>query len=139
MYSRNHAIVSAVVALPVAVGAPPGHKIALWVAMVAVGVGIDADHFLVARLNRGDWKNVRRCLREPSLLLQGQTSIFDWGDLWRDQRLLSHLLIGGVLVVGAWPLHRYWAFGTAVTVYTHLVADLYSDMQTRAAYLAGET
>jgi len=139
MYSRNHAIVSAVVALPVAVGAPPGHKIALWLAMVGIGVGIDADHFLVARLNRGDWKNVRRCLQEPSLLLRGQTSIFDWGDLWRDQRLLSHLLTGGILVGGIWPLHRYWAFGIAVTVYTHLVADLYSDMQTRAAYLAGET
>jgi len=137
MYSRNHAVLSAVVALPVAVGAPTGHSLGLWIYMVAVGVGIDADHFLVARLNRGDWKNTRRCIQNPSLLLSGQTAIFDPGDLWRDQRLLSHLLIGGFLVVAVWPLHRYWAFGTAVTVYTHLVADLYSDMGTREEYMAG--
>ena len=138
MYSKNHALLSAVVAVPVAVGAPTGHGLSLWAYMVAVGVGIDADHFLVARLNRGDWKNVRRCVQDPSLLLSGQTALFDWGDLWRDQRLLSHLLIGGFLVVGIWPLQRYWAFGTVVTVYTHLGADLYSDMQTRAEYMAGD-
>jgi len=138
MYSRNHALLSAIVAVPVAIGAPTGHGLGLWIYMVAVGVGIDADHFLVARLNRGDWKNVRRCVQHPSLLLRGQAAIFDSGDLWRDQRLLSHLLISGSLVVGIWPLHRYWAFGTAVTMYTHLIADLFSDMQTRAEYMAGQ-
>mgnify|MGYP006926877443 FL=1 len=137
MYSQNHALLSAIVAIPVAVGAPTGQGPFLWIYMLAVGTGIDADHFLVARFNRGDWKNIRRCIQQPSLLFRGQTAIFDWGDLWRDQRLLSHLLIGFFLVVGVWPLDQYWAFGTAVTVYTHLVADLYSDMQTREEYMSG--
>lgn len=137
MYSRNHAVVSALVGVPVAIGAPDGAQLAVWLYMIVVGVGIDADHFVVARLNSGDWTNVRRCLEQPSLLLNGQDAIFDWGDLWRDQRLLSHLVIGGVLVSGLWWIDPYWAFATAVTVYAHCIADLYSDMQTRDDYFAG--
>lgn len=118
--------------------APPGAGVWVWLYMVAVGVGIDADHFLVARYNRGDWANVRRCLDRPSLIVRGQAAIFDHGDLWRDQRLLSHLLLGGGLVVTLWVVDPFWALATAVTVYAHLLADLYSDTKTRDAYLAGE-
>jgi hypothetical protein len=64
-----------------------------------------------------------------------QSAIFDQGDIWRDQRLLSHLLIGGVLTIGLWVINTYWAFATAVTVYAHVVADLYSDIRTRDDYL----
>jgi len=138
MYSKHHGLLSALVGLPVAAAAPPGEGLWIWASMVVVGVGIDVDHFVVARLNRGDWLNVRRCLADPSLIAGGQEEIFDPGDLWRDQRLLSHLLIGGALVGALWAVDRYWAIAMAVTVYTHLVADLYSDARTREAYLAGE-
>lgn len=138
MYSRSHALLSALVGVPVALGSPAGYSGALWIYIIFIGVGIDIDHFLLARLNCGNWHNLQRCLRDPSLVLRGQEAIFDPGDLWRDQRLLSHSLIGGALVAGLWLIEPYWAFATGVTLYTHLVADLYADTQTREAYLAGE-
>ena len=108
----------------------------IFIYMILLGVGIDFDHFLVARFNRGDWKNARRCIDNPMLVFGGQEKIFDSGDLWRDQRLLSHLIIGGLLCTGLYPIDQYWAFATAVTVYTHLLADLYADGKTREAYLS---
>lgn len=136
MYSRGHAAVAAAVGIPVAAFAPPDHSpVLLWAFVVLLGVGIDVDHFLVARLERGDWTNARRCLRDPSLVFGDQTDIFDAGDLYRDQRLLSHHLIGGALVAVLWPVAPYWALAAAVAVYTHVLADLYSDARTRARYL----
>lgn len=136
MYSRNHALVSAVVGLPVAFWAPAGHSPAfLWLYVVGLGVGVDVDHFLVARANRGDWTNLRWCLRDPRRVFVDQQSIFDTGDIYRDQRLLSHLLIGGCLVGLLGLFARYWAVATAVTLYAHVLADLYSDVRTRDRYL----
>jgi len=93
--------------------------------------GIDRDHFVVARLNRGDWKNLGRCLQNPSLIVTAQSDIFDTGDLWREQRLLTHLLIGGVLTAGLWLIDDYWGIATTVTIYFHVLADLYSDLGAR--------
>lgn len=136
MYSRNHAVFSALVGLPVAIGAPGAHRpVLLWAYVVVVGVGIDVDHFVIARLNRGDWTNLWRCVRDPSRPFLAQETIFDRGDVWRDQRLLSHLVLGGLLVGGLWPLDWYWAFATALAVYTHVLSDLYSDGRTRDRYL----
>ena len=104
--------------------------------MVVLGVGIDLDHFVIGRINRGDWSNLTRCLRSPSQVFIDQASIFERGDIWRDQRLLSHLLIGGVLIGLVWFISEYLAFVTAVTIYTHVIADLYSDTRTRDAYLS---
>ncbi|AZH26466.1 hypothetical protein [Haloplanus aerogenes] len=138
MYSRNHALLAAVLGIPVAAAAPAQHsRILLWVYFVALGVGIDFDHFVIARLNRGDWTSLRRCLRDPSRIFADQASIFDHGDVWRDQRLLSHLLLGGALVAFLYPVSRYWAICTLASVYTHVLADLYSDGRTRDQYLAG--
>jgi len=103
--------------------------------VVCLGVGIDFDHFLLARLNRGDWSNLRQCLWHPRRVVLDQQSIFAPGDLWRDQRLLSHTLIGGLLTGLLWPVAEFWAIVTAVTVYVHLVADLWSDVTTRERYL----
>ncbi|GGL60479.1 hypothetical protein [Halocalculus aciditolerans] len=137
MYSRDHAVVSAAVGVPLAVAAP-AHPLFVWAWAVALGVGIDVDHFLVARLNRGDWRNARRVLRDPTLIVRDPASIFGRGDLWRDQRLLSHHLLGGVLVALCWAVDAYWAVATAVTLYAHVLADLYADMRTRDDYLRGE-
>jgi hypothetical protein len=104
--------------------------------VVVLGVGIDLDHFVIGRINRGDWSNLTRCIRSPSQVFVDQASIFERGDIWRDQRLFSHLLIGGVLIGLVWFISEYLAFVTAVTVYTHVIADLYSDMRTRDAYLS---
>ena len=137
MYSRNHAILSALIGVPIAIGFPETQRpVLLWSFLVIIGVGIDLDHFLIGRLNRGNWTNLRRCLRTPSRVFVNQESIFDRGDIWRDQRLLSHLLIGGILVGVLWPVNRYWSFGTAVILYTHVISDLYSDIQRRDQYLS---
>jgi len=136
MYSRNHALLSAVLGI-VLVAASPSDVSAplLWTAVVCLGVGIDVDHFLLARLNRGDWHNLRRCLRRPRLVVTDQRSIFEPGDLWRDQRLLSHALIGGLFTTVFWPFDRFWAIAVAATLYVHVVADLWSDVTTRERYL----
>lgn len=138
MYSRGHALLSAIIGIPLAVGASNAPAAAgLLGYVLLLGVGIDFDHFVIGRLNRGKWTNARRCLQNPAQIFADQSTIFDSGDIWRDQRLLSHLLIGGLLTAGLWIVNAYWAFATAVTVYTHVLADLYSDIQTRERYLDG--
>jgi hypothetical protein len=136
MYSRNHAIVMGLVAIPLAVFAPPEvPRLAVIGYVLALGVGIDVDHFLVARINRGTWDNLRRCVSDPSLVFTRQAEIFDRGDVWSDQRLLSHLLIGGVMVALWWVPSQYLAVVTAITIYTHVLADLFADGQTRGQYV----
>lgn len=92
-----------------------------------LGVGIDFDHFLVARLNQGDWRATVRGLRNPRLLFFDQANLFPDDALWARQRLLSHALIGSVLV-GVFVLVAPWvALITAVTLWVHIVADLLWD------------
>jgi hypothetical protein len=136
MYSRTHSVIAGLTGIPL-VGVAPSTEppLLLWAYILLLGVGIDGDHFVIARINRGDWTNLQRCLQKQSRVFVEQATIFDNGDIWRDQRLLSHLLIGGGPVTLLWLVNTYWAFGTAVTIYTHLLADLYSDIQTRTEYL----
>lgn len=139
MYSRNHAILSGLVGLPFALS-EPNIRLAVftWGHVVIIGTAVDLDHFVIARSNRGDWTNLQRCISSPSRIITGQASIFDRGDVWRDQRLLSHVLIGGVLVVALWPWLQHWAIITGVAIYVHVVADLYSDTRSREDYLRPE-
>lgn len=128
MYSRDHAIVSAVVgaggvvafSLPIPWWAAVGYA-------VIVGVAIDFDHFVVARLESGEWTALRRCLRNPRLVFVGQDEIFDPMDLWALQRLLSHHLIGGVAVAGLWLVSEPLALFTALVLYAHVLCDLVWD------------
>jgi hypothetical protein len=138
MYSRGHALVAGVVGIPIAVGAQGEFPGLLWIYVLLLGVGIDVDHFVIARLNRGDWANVRRVLRNPTQVFRDQSALFARGDVWRDERLLSHLLIGGALTAGWWTVDHYWALATALTIYTHVLADLYADIRTRPEYLEGD-
>lgn len=136
MYSRNHAALSAALGVGILLVAPPrAHPIALVAYVVAVGVGIDFDHFVVARFNTGSWKNARRVLRSPERAFVDQESIFDVGDLWPEQRLFSHLLLGGVAVAGLWPVSPYWAGVTAAALYVHLLADVYADLRKREEHV----
>jgi len=138
MYSRGHAVLSALVGIPIGIGASTvAEGTALWGFVLVLGVGIDLDHFVIARINRGDWTNARRCLRDPGLVFADQGSIFDGGDVYRDQRLLSHVAVGGVLVAGLWIVREYWAMAAAVALYVHVAADLYSDVRTRDEYIDG--
>jgi hypothetical protein len=136
VYSKQHALVAGVVGLGVAAVAPDPTRAALaWGYVVALGVGVDVDHFLIARLNRGDWTNLRRVLADPALVVRAPDAIFDAGDVWRDQRLLSHALLGGALTPLAALVGPLPALATVASLYTHLVADLYADARSRESYL----
>ena len=100
-----------------------------------MGTLIDLDHFVLARLNTGEWRALRAVLRAPSLAVFRQGRIFAEGEVGTLRRLLSHVLFGGALVgvlslltsvgvLGAFP-----AILTAVVLYTHLLADLAWDVR----------
>ncbi|MBX0322106.1 hypothetical protein EGH21_03570 [Halomicroarcula sp. F13] len=130
MYSRDHAILSVLAGLALVVlTTPPVHPAVVVAVAVALGVGIDFDHFLVAYLNTGSAESTRRVLRNPRLAFTGQDDIFETADLSKSQRLLSHVLLAGVAVGGLWLASApYWALVVGVTLYVHVVADLYADM-----------
>lgn len=137
MYSRDHAIISGILGIILTIPAPREASILpLWILVVGLGVGIDIDHFLIARVNLGDWSNLTRCLRHPSMVFLEQESIFAEGDIWRDQRLLSHLVIGGILLGGMWQFDRFLASAAGLTIYVHVLSDLVHDIRTREEYLS---
>ncbi len=94
----------------------------------AVGVIIDLDHFLIARVKTGSWEAVRFCLSNPTATIADQSRIFEPGDVGVFSRLLSHIVIGGVAVpviaLASVPL----AILTGVVLYVHLLADLVWDI-----------
>jgi|GEM_PF-1678038 len=127
MYSRDHALISLAVGL-VGVWALSLPNVVPWWAAIgwalAVGVGIDFDHFLVARLVSGDWLALARVLRNPLLPLTDPSGIFADDDLWAIQRLFSHVVIAGGLVGALWFWDQSFAVFTAVVLYAHLLSDL---------------
>lgn len=99
---------------------------------VVLGVGIDFDHFLVARLNTGEWTAVRRCLRDPRIVFADQNQIFNTGDVGTLRRLLSHVVLGGLAVGLLLVFDVFLAVFTAVVLYTHLLSDLVWDVLAEA-------
>lgn len=141
MYSIHHAAVSAVVGAIVAfvagsidllgVALPP---IALVGYAVAIGVFVDLDHFLIARLRTGSWEALRFCLRNPLAAFGDQGEIFAPGDVGGLNRLLSHLLIAGVAVAGLAALSVEFAVFTGAVLYVHVVTDVAWDIRILRRY-----
>lgn len=133
MKSGHHALHSvgvAIVALVVA--PPPTHPLVLVGAVVGLGVGIDIDHFLLARLHTGSWHNLRRVLDRPSMVVLDQTSIFDEDEVGAVDRLVSHVLIGIVCTSLLWVVGlAYWAGVVAAVLLIHVLADAYSSARER--------
>lgn len=131
MYSRAHFLISAFVAVAVLVAT--GSSVADGALLVAygaiLGTLIDLDHFVLARLTTGHWRALRYCVTTPSAVFRDQSSIFAAGEVGRLRRLLSHALLGGVLVGGLFPLDPFLAGFTALVVYAHVVADLVDDVR----------
>lgn len=137
MYSRGHAVVSLGIGIAVVtLSAPPINPLLVVGFAVILGVGLDLDHFPIARFNVGDWRHLRRWVREPTLAVRDQAAIFDEGTIYRDQRLLSHALLGGVAVIVLAPVSVYLSGVAAVVCYGHLLSDLANDVRTREAYFA---
>ncbi|QZY00532.1 hypothetical protein [Halobaculum rubrum] len=144
MYSRHHAAISGVVAgglgLVLPLGTTPAVAAGWWALLTAAGVVIDLDHFLMARLVRGDWANTRRALANPRVAVVDQSELFDPGDLWPLHRLLSHAILAPIAVFGAWLLGAALggaglgvtataaALSTATVLYVHVLTDLIWDV-----------
>jgi hypothetical protein len=131
MYSRGHAVVGGVASLPLVVLLWPDAGVpvlaGLWVYSVALSVLVDLDHFLVARVTVGDWRNVRRLFEHPVERLDDQSTIFDDDHLTELNRLLSHVLLFGALVAVTWVASRPLGQFTALVLYARLLADLLAD------------
>lgn len=135
MYSKHHAALSvavgagALVVLPqVRIGSVAVPSAALLAYAVALGVFVDLDHFLIARYRTGSWAALRFCLRNPTAAFASQDRIFDPGDVGTLHRLLSHLLVAGVLVLLLSVASVSLAALTAVVLYAHLVSDVVWDL-----------
>lgn len=97
---------------------------------VLLSVFIDLDHFVAARLHAGDWSHLRRCVTNPVFAFTEQEQVFDGVDTnqLETHRLLSHALVGGVLVVATtFLLAPVYGLFTAVVLYVHVTADLLRD------------
>jgi hypothetical protein len=135
MYSKSHLIISLAVGAVVAVATgQPVLPTAATVGYAAVlGVGIDFDHFVIARLNTGDWETLLGLVRNPRRALFDQSTIFEGGeDVTRLQRLLSHVLLSGLLVAGLYPISPYAALVSGAVLYVHVLSDLYQDVRDEA-------
>ncbi|NUC73136.1 hypothetical protein HTZ84_12570 [Haloterrigena sp. SYSU A558-1] len=93
----------------------------------AVGVLIDVDHLLIARVKTGSWDAVRFCLANPIAAVADQGQIFEHGDVGVLSRLLSHLLIIGTVVPLLALASRSLAIVTGVVLYVHVVCDVVWD------------
>lgn len=135
MYSKHHAVISLVVGavsvyvLPaVTIFGVDVSPIALVAYAVVIGVFVDLDHFLIARLKTGTWDAMAFCLRNPAAAFGDQGRIFAPGDVGVLPRLLSHQLIVGaavsLLALESLPLSVL----TAVVLYAHIVCDLCWDI-----------
>ncbi|WP_247000057.1 hypothetical protein [Halosolutus gelatinilyticus] len=135
MYSKHHAVVSLVVAgllgyalAPIAVAGTTVPTPLVVAYGAAVGVFVDLDHLLIARFKTGTWDAVRFCLADPIAAVADQRRIFDPGDVGVLSRLLSHLLIAGLVVpllaLASVPI----AIVTGVVLYVHVVTDVAWDI-----------
>ncbi|MFB6135281.1 MAG: hypothetical protein ABEJ04_00805 [Halobacteriaceae archaeon] len=135
MYSRDHLLVSLAVGAALAWALASPDDLLVVGLSAAVGVGIDVDHFLVARLHAGTWRAAREFARRPWTVFTAPDEIFEPGELWPLQRLLSHVVLGGVLVLALAAVRPTLALVAAVSLYAHLLADLVEDNRNHRSYL----
>jgi hypothetical protein len=135
MRSSHHLLISVAGAVGMAVVLDSPSPVMIGSTAVAVGVGIDFDHFIVARYNVGDWRALRGLLAHPSMAILDQDAIFQPTEVWPLHRLLTHTVVGGLVVAGLLPVDAVLALVAAVTVYLHVLADLLWDNRRWETYL----
>lgn len=94
---------------------------------VGLGVLIDLDHFVLARLRVGDWRHTWEVLRNPTRVFTDQETLFEGTGEMASLRILSHVVIGGALTWLWSRVSRPVAFLTGVVLYFHVFADLLRD------------
>lgn len=134
MYSKQHLVISVVIALGLVATAPASAtdgwgSIAFVVGYAAgVGVLVDLDHFLIAWVNSGEPRAIRDGVADPRSLLLEQDALFEAGEVSKLERLLSHVLVVGVAVPAAWIVAPFLGVVTAAVLYAHVLADLVWDV-----------
>lgn len=100
-------------------------------ALVAYGLGlgvlIDLDHFVLARLRVGDWHHLTDSLRDPKRVFVDQENLFEGTGEMASLRLLSHVLIGGALIAIARRVSGPVGKLTERVLFVHVLADLLRD------------
>ena len=140
MYSRAHGVISLALGVGlVATGVEWLHPLVVVGYAVAIGVGIDADHFLIARYNTGSWRALRYVFSNPRRALADQSTIFREDDLGPFERLLSHVAIVGIAVPGTWLVDSSLGLITAVTLYGHVLSDLVADVRMFEVHVRGDS
>lgn len=128
MYSREHLAISIVVGgilVPV-VETPLGPAGTVAFAGL-VGTLIDLDHFVIVRVRRGSWAPLRRASRRPRRVFFAQDELFEPAEVGAWPRIVSHLAIGSLLVVGFLARAPSLAVVTAAVLGTHVVSDVLWD------------
>lgn len=135
MRSRHHFPISALVGVGLAAVVETELAWPLVVLYAAfVGTFVDLDHFLIARVRTGSWKSLVAAVRDPRMAFFEQSALFKAGDVGPWTRLVSHVLITGVLagaLVVAAPMLAFvtpaLALVTVVVLGVHVGCDLVWD------------
>lgn len=135
MRSTHHAALSVLTSAAVVWLLEPAAPLVLVAAGTVAGVAIDVDHFPIARVRHGDWLALRRVLAAPHLVVTDQDRIFAGCRVGVLDRLLTHVLIGGLVSVGTWMVWPPLGTVLGASLYVHLVADLLHDV--RRAHASG--
>ncbi|WP_227353749.1 hypothetical protein [Haladaptatus salinisoli] len=131
MYSREHFVIGAAVSglllVPLSDRFSTPLLAVLFTYGVLLSVFVDLDHFVLTRFRTGDWHHLRACLADPPAAFGDQDWVFEDIDDMEHERILSHVLLGGLLVGGLAVLSPAVAVFTAVVLYFHVLADLLRD------------
>lgn len=126
MESSEHAAIGAVVSA-VGVCFLRGRSLSTRLALFAYGlllsVFIDLDHFAWARVQTGDWSHFTRAVTNPKWAFTEQDDVFEGASI-DFERLLSHMVIGGLSTAALWVASPAIAVYNAVVVYFHVLADM---------------
>ena len=129
IYSKNHFLVSVAVGAVFAFvyGFSPVEGVVAVLGSGILGVGIDLDHFLIARIRTGSWDSLSYVVREPVRALTDQRTIFDESDVGKIPRLLSHTILVGAIVGSLALVVPKWALLAGLVLYFHVLGDLLAD------------
>lgn len=129
MYSRHHFVISVTVGVILGFSLASSLQLAVAMSLYAgvLGVAIDLDHFVIARLHTGSWRTALSVIESPFSALTDQEEIFEDEEVLREDRILSHLLISPVLVLAVSVFDPTWAWVTGVVLYLHILTDATAD------------
>lgn len=93
---------------------------------VAAGTLMDADHFLVMRWEAGDWRDIKKLVKEPlSVALDfRELTVFS-----PRKKYVTHVLTGGIFIAATLiMIPRFYPLVAAMVAF-HFGCDLYASLQ----------